>query len=51
MASGRGFRCGSVPIVMFSSPCKTMDGKSEKIFVLAGKSGSYKVGAIAACRD
>ena len=50
MASGKGFRCGAVPTVIFSSPCKTMDGTSEKIFVPAGKSGSCKVGAIAACR-
>src|SRR5262245_47025019 len=47
-ASGRVFRCGSVTTEIRLSPCKTTGGTCERIFVVARKFGSSKVGAIPA---
>jgi hypothetical protein len=50
MASGMGFRCGSVPTAMSTSLCKNIRGKNERIFARASKSGSSKVIASSAYR-
>ena len=50
MASGMGFRCGSVPTAMSTSLCKDIRGKKERIFAQASKSGSSRVIASSAWR-